>query len=307
MNNIGYCCINLSLNKGKSPKEKISTNRGMKVSTFKKKGLSYVSELAIKNLIDLKKILEWNISNDIYVYRMSSEVFPCIGFYQLRKLPNFDKIENHLKDIGNYAKLNKMRLSFHPSHYCIIASQNMEVVKTSIDELNKHAEIMDLMKLNQSHYYPINVHIGTTKPTIEEAAKRFIKWFNMLSESCQKRLTLENDDSVNQFSVKMLYDLVYTKIGVPIVFDQHHWNYGPKDQTMEEALKLACSTWDTKPMTHMSSSRVLEDSSVRKTSHADYIYEKIETFGLDFDTEIEAKAKDLAVLKYRKEFNILKS
>jgi UV DNA damage repair endonuclease len=70
-------------------------------------------------------------------------------------------------------------------------------------------------------------------------------------------------------------------------------------------LKLACSTWgDITPMTHMSSPRTLEDISSKQIAHADYIYEEIKTFGLDFDTEIEAKAKDLAVIRYRAQFDI---
>jgi len=57
----------------------------------------------------------------------------------------------------------------------------------------------------------------------------------------------------------------------------------------------------------MSSSKLIEDVKGVATAHADYIYEEIKTFGLDFDIEIEAKAKDLAVLKYRKEFQLVKS
>jgi UV DNA damage endonuclease len=57
----------------------------------------------------------------------------------------------------------------------------------------------------------------------------------------------------------------------------------------------------------MSSSRLLEDVKGVATAHADYIYEEIQTFGLDFDIEIEAKAKDLAVFKYRKDFQLIKS
>jgi UV DNA damage endonuclease len=52
----------------------------------------------------------------------------------------------------------------------------------------------------------------------------------------------------------------------------------------------------------MSSPKTHEDSKGRVTAHADYIYEKIETFGLEFDVEIEAKAKDLAVIKYREQY-----
>jgi UV DNA damage endonuclease len=208
-----------------------------------------------------------------------------------------------LKAIGDYAKINSIRLSFHPTHFCIPASENPIVVTNAIDELDKHAQIMDMMGLEQTHFYPINIHVNTTKPTREEAADRFCKQFWNLSESCRKRLVVENDDGPNQYSTKMLYDLIYTKIGVPITHDFHHHNYGPQDISQEEALKLAYSTWNgIKPMTHMSSPKTLEDNSGKQTAHADYIYEEIKTYGLDFDTELECKMKDIALIKYRKQF-----
>ena len=305
MGKLGYCCINISLNEGKKKKDQITVNRGMIKKTFETKGLGYVSELVIQNIDDLKKIIDWNIQNDIFVYRMSSDMFPCIGFYKLEDLPDFDLISSKLLSIGQFAKDNKIRLSFHPTHFCIPASENPVVVKNAIDELDKHAQIMDLMGLDQSHYYPINIHVNTTKPTREEAADRFCQQFFNLSESCQKRLVVENDDGPNQYSTKILYDLIYSKIKIPITHDFHHHNYGPQDISQEEALKLACSTWgDITPMTHMSSPRTLEDISSKQIAHADYIYEEIKTFGLDFDTEIEAKAKELAVIRYRTQFNI---
>ena len=117
--------------------------------------------------------------------------------------------------------------------------------------------------------------------------------------------TIENDDSPNQYSVKLLHDLVHVNTSIPIVFDQHHFNYGQQDQSMEDALKLAHTTWTVKPLTHMSSPKTREDAKGLETAHADYIYEKIQTFGLDFDIEIEAKAKDLAVLRYINEFILM--
>ena len=270
--------------------------------TFDTKGIPYVSELVILNLIDTIKVLEYNIRNNIFVYRLSSDSFPWMSEYQFKDLPNYGRIESLLIQIGNKIKSNNIRVSYHPGPFNVLASENESVVIKTIKELNKHAELMDLMQLDRSTYYPINIHINTTKPTCELAAQRFCDSFSLLSDSCKSRLTVENDDSPNQYSVKMLYDMVYKVIGIPIVFDQHHFLYGPKDQSMEEALTLAISTWNTKALTHMSSSKKLEDVKGLATAHADYIYEKIETFGLDFDVEIEAKCKDLAVLKYRKDF-----
>jgi len=302
MNRLGYCCICLGINIGIKKKNRILINRGMTKKTFDTKGLSYVSELSLLNILDLKKILEYNILNNIHVYRMSSDMFPCIGFYNLKDLPNFDLISTELRNIGDFIKSNDIRTSFHPSHFNVLASENPSVVLKTIDELNKHAEIMDLMGLNQSTYYPINIHINTTQPTREGAANRFCNGFKLLSDSAKKRLVVENDDKISQYSVKMLYDLIYLKIGIPITFDQLHFRLGTQDQNMEEALKLALSTWKVKPLTHMASSIKNENINGLERAHADYIYESIERFGLEFDTEIESKAKDLSLIKYRMEF-----
>jgi UV DNA damage endonuclease len=306
MKNIGYCCIPMGCNEGKPKKEHITVNRGMVRRTFDAKGLPYVSELIIENLKDTLKVLDYNLKNHIYIYRLSSDSFPWMSEYEFSDLPNFKLIQILMAQIGEKIKSNNIRVSYHPGPFNVLASENPSVVEKTIKELNKHAELMDLMNLDKTTFYPINIHINTTKPTREEAAERFCEQFQNLSESCKLRLVVENDDGQNQYSVKMLHDWVHTKIGIPITFDQHHFNYGPQDQSMEEALRLAHSTWKTRVLTHMSSPKTLEDTSGKQTAHADYIYEEIKTFGLDFDTEIEAKAKDLAVIRYRNQFKVLK-
>tara|TARA_B100001173_G_scaffold259534_1_gene232487 strand:- start:435 stop:1307 length:873 start_codon:yes stop_codon:yes gene_type:complete len=285
-------------------KEGVKVNRGMIKRTFLSKGLNYVSELILLNLEDTLKILEWNVENDILVYRMSSDSFSHMDMYEFEDLPNFELIKSKLKLIGDFIKENKLRTGYHPSHFNVLASLNSSVVEKTIKELNKHAQIMDFMDLPKTHYYPINIHVNITKPTKEESLERFCENFERLSESCKSRLTIENDDFANQYSVKDLYEGLYKKINIPIVFDQFHFLHGPQDQTMEEALKLALTTWDVKPLTHMSSSKLLEsnDTKIKKTAHSDYIYEDIETFGFDFDTELECKQKELAVLKYKQKF-----
>ena len=75
--------------------------------------------------------------------------------------------------------------------------------------------------------------------------------------------------------------------------------------TQEEALKMASTTWPKgiKQLCHYSSCKQIhEDASVMARAHADYIYEHINTYGLDLDIELEAKAKELAVQKYVKQF-----
>lgn len=280
-------------------KQRVLSGRGMVKKTFISRGLPYASELAILNINDTLKILKWNAEKNIRVFRMGSDIFPWSSEYRLSELPNFSLICTMLRDIGTYIKSENIRVSFHPGPFNVLASENKLVVKKTIYELNTHSEIFDLMDIPATHYYPINIHVSTSRPTHHDAMQRFCENFELLSNSCKRRLTVENDDSENRYSVKMLYDGVYRRIGIPIVFDQLHFMCGKQDQTNQDALELALSTWgDITPLTHMSSSKLIETKNVRKSAHADYIYEKIPTFGYKFDTELECKQKELALLKY---------
>ena len=294
----------MGINENKRKKDHTLVNRSMIRKTFDTKGLPYVSELVILNLIDTIKVLEYNIRNNIFVYRLSSDSFPWMSEYEFKDLPNYGRIESLLIQIGNKIKSNNIRVSYHPGPFNVLASENESVVIKTIKELNKHAELMDLMQLDRSTYYPINIHINTTKPTCELAAQRFCDRFSLLSDSCKSRLTVENDDSPNQYSVKMLYDMVYKVIGIPIVVDSLHFQCHPDNMIWGETLKLGTSTWKTqKPMVHHSSSKKgHEDMSSRVNAHADFLYEKFEDFGIELDIELECKQKDLALFRYREEY-----
>jgi len=295
-NNMGYCCICLSLDK-----EGVTTNRGMVKKTFLREGLKYVSELALKNTSDLIRIIKFNSENSIKMYRISSDMFPWMSEYEIDDLPDIKEILNNLEEAGRIAKQAGQRLSFHPSHFCVIASLNPEVVVKSVKELRQHAEIMDKMGLERSHKYPINIHINTTKPSKEESAERFIEEYNKLPDTVKSRLVLENDDKKSQFTPTDLYTLIYKRIGVPITYDYLHHKCNPDELSEKEALELCISTWpkNIPALTHFSDSRKLfEDSSVKDVAHSDWIWSKIETYGKVFDIELEVKMKDLALLKY---------
>lgn len=194
----GYCCINLSLSEGVSKSERVTTNRSMVKRTFLERGISYASELALQNVKDLKTIIRWNVQNNILMYRMSSDMFPWCSEYEISDLPDFLEISRHLKEAGAIAIANNQRLTFHPSPYSVLASLREDVVENATKELRQHAEIMDLMGLPKTHYYPINIHVNTTKPTKEEAAARFCENFLSLGESVRKRLVVEVDDKRSQ-------------------------------------------------------------------------------------------------------------
>jgi UV DNA damage endonuclease len=294
-NRLGYCCINLTL--GESG---VTANRGMVKKTFLEKGIAYASELALKNIQDLYKIIEWNNKTGIRMYRMTSDLFPWFSEYELKDLPDYEMICHHLVMCGNEAKNNDQRLTFHPSHFAILASQNPAVVTNALKELRQHGEIMDIMGLERSHKYPINIHVNTAKPTKEEAADRFCKAFDQLDESAKSRLVVENDDKKSTFTPTDLYSLLYKKIGIPITFDFHHFKCNPDSLSEEEALELCISTWGKIPaLTHYSDSKkIYEDISAKEVAHSDWIWTKeIPTYGKRFDVELEVKMKELALLK----------
>lgn len=299
---LGYCCINLSL-----ADKKVTANRGMVKKTFEQKGPAYAGELAYLNLCDLLTILKWNVENEIFVYRMSSDIFPWMSEYEITELANFTEIDNKLLEIGEYIRSTGIRVSMHPGQFDVLCSPNPSVVEKTIIDLDKHAQIMNLMMLPLSPSFPINIHLGGTYGDKESAAARFCENFERLHPTTKSRLVVENDDKASQYSVSDLYNMVYMKIGTPITFDFHHHRFCDGGLDEESALRLACSTWKhRRPLTHYSScKKTFEDASVIARSHADYIYEKINTYGLAFDIEIEAKAKDLAVLQYRQNCNQL--
>jgi UV DNA damage endonuclease len=298
----GYCCINMSLSEDVRKIDRITTNRSMTKKTFLEKGISYVSELALQNVADLYKILEWNISNSIGMYRMSSDMFPWCSEYELSDLPNFPEIKNQLSLCGKLALESGQRITFHPSPYSVLASLREDVVEKSIKELRQHAEIMDLMGLPQNPYYPINIHVNTTQPTKEEAAERFCENFHLLPENVKRRLVVEVDDKKSQYTSIDLKQLIHSKIGIPITFDYLHNQCNPPEGLSEkESLQVCLSTWPDgiTPLTHFSESRKLfEDSSAKELAHSDWINSKIETYGFDFDIELEVKMKEKALLKY---------
>jgi UV DNA damage endonuclease len=105
------------------------------------------------------------------------------------------------------------------------------------------------------------------------------------------------------WSTKMLYDYFHKEIGIPITFDYHHHKFHPDELTEKEALELARSTWpdNVRQCCHYSESRAREkqDPKIRAQAHSDYIRDEINTYGMDLDIVIEAKAKELALLEYR--------
>lgn len=302
--NLGYACINSTLQTAGG----ITTNRGMRQKTFNEKGLDYVSELSLQNCRDLVTIIKWNEEMNIKLFRMSSDIFPWMTYYDFTDLPDYNKIANLLKGAGLLATKYGQRLTFHPSHFNALGSPNPIVVEKAIKELDKHGDIMDLMGLGTTHYNKINIHVGGAYGDKPSTLDRWCSNFAKLNDNTRSRLTIENDDKANMYSVVELVEGISKPTGVPVVFDYYHHKFCTGGLTEQEALNLAISTWpkDITPCCHYSESRRKEhlDESIRAQAHSDKISSTICRYGNEVDVVVEAKHKELAVLNYYKLGNL---
>jgi len=302
-------------------------------STFESGGEDIISEKIIHNLKTLTKILDWNVANKIYSFRIGSELFPWIGNYDVTKFKRFDEIEYEAGFAGEHARTNGVRLSCHPGPFNVLCSPNQEVVDKTIRELEGHSQVFDLLGYDPSFNTKINIHIGGAYGDKDLALKTWSTNYYKLSESLRQRLVIENDDKRSMYNVQDLHNLHESCNGdLPITFDYYHHKLHPGDLSEEEALGTAVSTWPTNivPVTHYSESRREEHLNIveaicannripldhlhewptlaaahkewgmiKENAHSDYIDGPINSYNHTIDVMLEAKAKELALLGLR--------
>ena len=307
MNRMGYACINMQLS---NQKPRVYTGRSMIKRTFKSKGIDYASELGLQNCKDLLHIIKWNHDNGFNFFRITSNLFPWCSDYKLSDMPDYNEICDVLSEAGSYATTNGIRITCHPGPFNVLTSPHEHVVENCIKDLTTHGEVFDLMNLSRTPYNKINIHIGGAYGDKVSSMERFCENFHRLPDSVKSRLTVENDDKASMYSVKDLYEGVYCKIGIPIVFDYHHHRFCTGGLSEEDALEVAISTWNNiVPVVHYSESRNIEqeDNKIRPQAHSDYVYDYIDTYNNRVDIMVEAKAKELAVLKYKEIHNDIRT
>jgi UV DNA damage endonuclease len=296
--NLGYACINMTLG-GQKPK--ITTNRSMIKKTFIDKGIDYAGELSLLNSRDLCEIVKWNVENGINFFRISSDIFPWASEYNIEDLPQYQRIKTVLSSCGNYARDNRVRLTSHPGPFNVLVSPREHVVQNTITDLTNHGKVFDLLGLDRTPYNKINIHCNGVYGDKQSALDRFCKNFELLPESVQTRLTVENDDKASMYSVKDLM-YIHERIGIPIVFDYHHHKFCTGDMTEQEALELAISTWPKgiTPVVHYSESKALHENNqkLKPQAHSDYINNLPSTYGNNVDIMVESKAKELSILPH---------
>jgi len=312
---------------------KFNANTATKASFLKDS--SEIRTTATRNVDKLKWILEYLAQQpkNFRCYRMTSNMFPVYTlpeadkFYELFEALLIEK----LRITGKVALENEIRVSMHPGQYTVLGSNNKNVVKKAIKDIEYHAFIGKAMKI-PAEDYSINIHLqGLYGGKHEDGIKRFATNFQYLSDYAQKALSVENEDKPNGYDIEHTLELAQ-KIPIKCTLDIHHYachrmrdtekvknskgktvNRKIRDRVRhitvnDDYFKEAVKTWKgRRPLFHKSQSFPLDYEKywMKVNAHSDIYYDEelmsLATPMLEYaDFDVEAKNKEQAVIKFWK-------
>ena len=268
----------------------------------------------------LCEIFSYLRKHAIHMYRMSSDLAP---YATHPTMPQFHGMVREsaadLEHIGRLAREGDLRLSFHPSQFIVLNSENEELTRKSMWDLESQAEMLDRMECGPEAI--LVVHVGGAYGDRESGWRRWVQTWPRLGEPVRRRLVLENDD-IRYSPADVLK--VHEATGVKCVWDyQHHWCFNPEGLDPGETLRRFVRTWPAgvRPKLHFSCARTEMRDIKRKnrksgkievvlqppvwTGHADYNnpFETIQFLrsitDIDVDIMLESKAKDLSLIRLR--------
>jgi UV DNA damage endonuclease len=267
----------------------------------------------------LHGVLDYLDRAGIRMYRMTASLAP---YATHPDLPQFhaqvDETREELAALGERARELDIRLSTHPGQYIVLNSEDPAVRDGAIRDLELQADLMDAMALGPEA--GVVVHVGGAAGGLDAGMDRFLAGFERLSERARDRLVIENDDRT--YALSHVLGL-HERTGLKVVWDilHHHCN-DPDGIPDREALEAALATWPAAvtPKIHFSSPKTAMEERKKRVgrrverswvlpqlrAHADVIdpiafehFLRETAAGLDFDVMLEAKAKDLALLRLR--------
>jgi len=271
------------------------------------------------SLAYLRDVLDYLQRRAIRFYRLSGQLAPYLTHPDLPQFHHqIEECSTELAAAGDWARQYGIRLTMHPGFYMQLGSPDPARVASSVRELDAAAALMDAMGLDADGV--VVIHIGGTRETRAESCARFVRQFLQLRPTTRQRIALENDDRCHS-----LQDVLWVqrRTGVRVVLDTlHHRCLDPAGVPLPEALAQSLTTWpaDQQPKIHISSPRTAVRRVMRygtlhwqaplPNQHSDFIhvFEFIDllrdarTAGLrPFDIMLEAKGKDLALLRLREQ------
>ena len=275
---IGYPCI----------------NRGIGCKAAKTFRLKSYSEERLKQTVEnnlncLKQILKFNLVNNLFFFRITSDLIPFAS-HPVNKFNWQEHYRSKFVAIGGFIKKNRMRISMHPDQFTLINSLDKEIFERSQKELDYHRQILDLMELDTSS--KIQIHVGGVYGDKKKSIQRFVERFHNLENSLRRRLVIENDDI--SYNVNECLQ-ISKQIQIPVLFDVFHHQIN-NSGSIKEALELCVKSWDLErdgiPMIDYSS----RNPAGSRRNHADSIdLEDFKCFlaqSLQFDFDIMLEIKD---------------
>ncbi|MDR7855222.1 UV DNA damage repair endonuclease UvsE [Tissierella sp.] len=284
---IGYACKLVGV-----------SNTDMKSCLLKNARGEKLKELIKHNIISLNNIIDYNIENNIHLFRISSDFVP-FGSSEINKLKWWEIFKDELQDIGNKIKSSGMRISLHPGQYTVLNSNSKEVVARAVDDLNYHTRILDSLGLNQEH--KVILHIGGGYDNKKLSMERFMVNYDHLDDKVKNRLIIENDDKI--YNIEEVLEIGIRK-SIPVVFDNLHNKTNPSCQAQSEKywIEESKKTWkneDGNQKIHYSQ----QAENKKKGSHSEYISinEFMDFYKIlnrrDIDIMLEVKDKNLSCIK----------
>lgn len=309
---LGLCCMNIGLKHN----EKVYASRTRIMKVIEKKGLDDAKNAAIDNVLDLAKMLCWNATHGIPVMRVSSDLVPHATNPKIiekfgdtgKEFATLEFLRPYLEKVGEIARAEKMRLTFHPGPYNQIASPSMDVFNATVKDLDMHVKFFEMMGMDKQSI--MVVHIGGMYCDKPGTIKRFKERFMMMPQNIRDRVVLENDEKC--YDAEEVLEICES-LNVPMVFDIFHYycykKYHPdaKQKSINELMPRILKTWEKRgirPKVHLSEQKPNKPVG----SHSVFV-EKIpkefleipKKYGVAFDIMMETKGKELAIGKlYRK-------
>ena len=281
---IGYACITVGINK---------TYKTCRLKNLNEENLMKIIE---HNLNLLDEVIEYNRINNIYLFRITSDLIP-FGSSSLNTFDWQKVFSSKLKKIGEKVKKYNMRVSMHPGQYTVLNSKKKEIVNKSIDDLIYHNKVLTAMKLNSES--KMILHIGGVYDNKEESKKRFINNYLKLPNRIKERLVIENDDK--SYNIKDLLE-ISKQIDVPVVYDNLHNKINKYDENDDcYWIKKVSKTWKKKDgiqkIHYSEQNESKQIGSHSETINTDSFKEFISKIDGSLDIMLEVKDKDLSAIK----------
>ena len=332
---IGFACKWAEINKKNEIASVEGLNTGGTTMAWAKRNQrskveDKIIDVAKTNIVNTHNLIKKvaTLPRELRMVRITSDM---LSFYTHEDYTDFwqspyiqNLLEHWFAPLGETARANDVRLSFHPDQFVVLASDRPEVVNKSIEEFEYHTDMARWMGYGKTFQdIKINVHIsGRLGPNgIREA-------YNRLSPEARNSLTIENEEITHDLhTVLQIADLC------PIVLDiHHHWvNSGEYIEPTDDRVKKVIESWrGIRPTCHYSVSRedllVGHDITVRPDlqkliesghnkqkvrAHSDFYWNDAVndwalTFNEHFDIMCESKAKNLASQKlYERKYGIV--